>query len=458
MSMDTVGPAQERVVVIAPPFASHARPMAMLGAGLAAAGADVTFACAPAFAGLADEHRLRFRPFSMGGGANDGVAERTEQDAAASARLAEFFAATRDGAVAALRAQARHRRADMLTDPGRALAAVRALEAELSPEWYVTDQLAYAVTLALHCVGSRWATFCPGHPSYIIEEPGRYFGLPPYWPSAIAPDIRDLDALRKDVVANDRLFTRLFDEFVAEHAPDRPRPPRAFALTSAEAIVFSYPLLPWLPIPAAGPARIFAGHCSSVGEEELDPEWRGVVRRLTAGGRRLALVSFGTFLSARDDVLATVTDGLLAVPDLSVVLAAGDRNTTLSRRFSSADARVHVAGYLPQRTLLPHVDLVVHHGGNNSFTECLAAGLPALALPFSSDQFAVAADLERCGGGLCLNPATVTAEATAAAASELLTRGATGLEPIESVRDRGPEWAARRLLSVMRRPHESDRV
>jgi len=43
--------------------------------------------------------------------------------------------------------------------------------------------------------------------------------------------------------------------------------------------------------------------------------------------------------------------------------------------------------YQPQMSLLPHMDMVITHGGNNTFTETFAAGKKMLVLPLCSDQF-----------------------------------------------------------------------
>lgn len=42
--------------------------------------------------------------------------------------------------------------------------------------------------------------------------------------------------------------------------------------------------------------------------------------------------------------------------------------------------------FLPQLQLLPHVDLVVSHGGNNTLTESVARGKPVLVRPLFADQ------------------------------------------------------------------------
>ena len=65
------------------------------------------------------------------------------------------------------------------------------------------------------------------------------------------------------------------------------------------------------------------------------------------------------------------------------------------QQFGPLPADWIVAAQLPQVAMLRSADLSVHHGGNNSVQESLAAGVRQLVLPFSTDQFSNAADLER---------------------------------------------------------------
>ncbi|MEV8038438.1 hypothetical protein [Streptomyces sp. NPDC086182] len=53
--------------------------------------------------------------------------------------------------------------------------------------------------------------------------------------------------------------------------------------------------------------------------------------------------------------------------------------------------------------------VLAHHGGSDSFTECVRAGVPALLLPFSSDQLFVAWDAEGSGAGVVADPNAVGA-------------------------------------------------
>ncbi|MEV7775067.1 glycosyltransferase [Kitasatospora sp. NPDC086791] len=443
-----------RVVVISPPFHSHARPLATLGAALSRHGARVDFACTPAFADLAARGGLGFTELAVTRNANHGIAETTRQDRAEAHRLREFLDATHHGPAATLLTQARHRADDLLADPERVLRDLAVLDARLRPDWYLVDQLSYAATLALHCLGLPYATFCPGHPSYLPTVPDAYFGLPYAWPGALRPAPADLARLRGAAAANDAAFTAAFADIARRHAPDRPAPGRAFALCSPHAVVFNYPRLPWLPPAPAGPEALYTGHLlPPAGPEPLDEHWQAVLARLTADGRPLVLVALGTFLSARHDVLVTAAAGILRHTPASVIVAAGERVAAVTGHpllRDTAPERLHVAPAVPQQELLPRAAAMVHHGGNNSFTECLHAGVPALVLPFSSDQFAIAHDAERAAAALCLDPNTLTPEAAGRAVAALLAGQARGTAALGAgLRPYGPGWAAAGLLRRM---------
>ena len=59
---------------------------------------------------------------------------------------------------------------------------------------------------------------------------------------------------------------------------------------------------------------------------------------------------------------------------------------------------------LPQVGLLRECDIIIHHGGNNSVQEALGLGVRQIIMPFSTDQFANAADLERTGQATVVSP------------------------------------------------------
>jgi MGT family glycosyltransferase len=132
-------------------------------------------------------------------------------------------------------------------------------------------------------------------------------------------------------------------------------------------------------------------------------------------------VSFGSFLSVRDDVLARVVAALAGVSvdgrPVRVALASG---ATDPSALGDVPAGWLVRGFLPQVTLLGRAALAVTHGGNNSVTESMTAGVPLVVLPFSTDQFAGAAALEDAGVAEVLDPNTAGVPELADAARRML--------------------------------------
>ncbi len=120
------------------------------------------------------------------------------------------------------------------------------------------------------------------------------------------------------------------------------------------------------------------------------------------------------FESHRDEPLLYVSYGSLGAGDVDLlrrVIAALGRLSVRALvnvgdhldRYPEVPANVHVARWFPQPSVIPQVDAVIHHGGNNSFTECLYFGKPALIMPFVWDGHDNATRVQETGHGFKLD-------------------------------------------------------
>ena len=83
-------------------------------------------------------------------------------------------------------------------------------------------------------------------------------------------------------------------------------------------------------------------------------------------------------------------------------------------------ANVKTASWYPQPSVIPQVDAVIHHGGNNSFTECLYFGKPALIMPYVWDGHDNATRVQETNHGLKMHRADWRDEDLAAALDTLI--------------------------------------
>ncbi|MEU4741540.1 glycosyltransferase [Actinosynnema sp. NPDC023658] len=117
-------------------------------------------------------------------------------------------------------------------------------------------------------------------------------------------------------------------------------------------------------------------------------------------------------------LLRTAIEGL-AVLDARVLVSAG-RNVDPEALGELPD-NVVVLPWVAQADLLPHVDLVVHHGGAGTTLGTFGAGVPHLVLPQAADQFNNAEVVTEAGLGDQLLAGDVTSEAITTKARRLLT-------------------------------------
>ena len=95
---------------------------------------------------------------------------------------------------------------------------------------------------------------------------------------------------------------------------------------------------------------------------------------------KLIYLSFGSLGSGDTDLLKRLIN-VLAKTDHRILVNVGDYKD----EYTDIPDNIHIDSWYPQPSVIPQCDLVIHHGGNNSFTECLYFGVPAIIMPYVWD-------------------------------------------------------------------------
>jgi len=163
--------------------------------------------------------------------------------------------------------------------------------------------------------------------------------------------------------------------------------------------------------------------------------------------RPLIYVSFGS-LGAADVELYKRLIAVFARLPYRFLMNVGD----YIGEYSDVPPNVHLESWYPQPAVIPHADLVIHHGGNNSFNESLYFGKPAIIMPFCWDGLDNAARIHDTGYGEQLPRYTWTEEQMSSTIARLLAdeamHGRLARLSAHMQAARGTEKAANILASI----------
>jgi MGT family glycosyltransferase len=134
-------------------------------------------------------------------------------------------------------------------------------------------------------------------------------------------------------------------------------------------------------------------------------------------GSALLYVSLGSLGGADLDLMRRLVETLGRTPHRYVV-SMGPRADELELAPNMVGAQ-----FLPQPTVIPLVDAVVTHGGNNTTTESLHFGRPMVLLPLFWDQYDNAQRMDELGFGVRLDPYRFTDADMSAALATVLEPG-----------------------------------
>jgi MGT family glycosyltransferase len=164
----------------------------------------------------------------------------------------------------------------------------------------------------------------------------------------------------------------------------------------------------------------------------------------------LIYVSLGSLGSGDVPLMKRLVEALARTPHRYVV-STGPQHA----EYDLADNMVGEE-FVPQVSVLPQVDLVITHGGNNTTTECLHFGKPMVVLPIFWDQHDNAQRIDETGFGIRLSTYSFEDGDLSAAIDRLLEDQALGAR-LADVSKRlqatpGNERAAELIEEVAGRP------
>lgn len=152
---------------------------------------------------------------------------------------------------------------------------------------------------------------------------------------------------------------------------------------------------------------------SSVRETDQDWELPAVVRDRPEGSA-LIYLSLGSLGSADVDLMRRLVE-VLSTSRHRFIVSKGPQHS----EFELSENMVG-SEFLPQTKIMPMVDLVITHGGNNTVTEAFHFGKPMIVLPLFWDQYDNAQRVDETGFGVRLSTYSFTPEEMHGALERLL--------------------------------------
>jgi MGT family glycosyltransferase len=255
---------------------------------------------------------------------------------------------------------------------------------ELQPDVIVEDNV--CAFPALPASGRPWVRITSCNPAE-IKDPD----VPPLFSGYRAADREGWDAYWEEFGRTHGEMHADFDAFCRERgAPGLA--PLEFIHPSPHANLYLYP--DEVDYARAHPLTGWTNLQSSV--RATDAAWE-LPEPLASAPGPLIYLSLGSLASADVELMQGLVDTLAGTRH-RVIVSKGPQHEAIAL----ADNMVG-AEFLPQASILPRVDLVITHGGNNTVTESLYFGRPMVVLPVFWDQHDNAQRIDETGFGIRLD-------------------------------------------------------
>jgi MGT family glycosyltransferase len=239
--------------------------------------------------------------------------------------------------------------------------------------------------------------------------------IPPTYSGLATDDPSGWEAFREAYDRTHRPTWEAFDAFCREHGT-RPLPDLEFIHPSRDLNLYIYPQVidytDRRPLDPALWQRLDSSVRATDAAFELPPE---LAER--PAGSALIYLSLGSLGSADVDLMRRLVAVLADTPHRYIVSKGPQHD-----QYELAP-NMWGAEFLPQTTIIPLVDLVITHGGNNTTTEAFHFGKPLVVLPLFWDQYDNAQRVDETGFGVRLRTYAFKPEDLFAAIDGLLANG-----------------------------------
>ncbi len=267
-----------------------------------------------------------------------------------------------------------------------------AIVQQTQPDVILTDYNFYAGAIAAEVCHVPYATLC-AIVNALPSQDTPVFGSRMDWQPPLHPERFLWPFLRwgsrQYLALDDHIVNKVRKSYglKALKFPMFEASPNLFLVPTTEAYEYPRSDLP--------PQVVYVGPLLREDNTNLSFDWAW----LEKDTRPTLFVSMGTIVKVRR-VFETVIQ-LAHNADWKAVLAVGKGGDLT--QFGSVPENILLQDFVPQRQLLPRIDAVISHGGNNTVTESLYFGKPLIVVPITGDQPESAGRVKYTGAGIRLN-------------------------------------------------------